>query len=53
MASIDKTYVDKDELKEAITWCKNIGLVTLENGYQFTPLNFILGYNDIDDPEFD
>ena len=53
MASIDKTYVDKDELQEAITWCKNIGLVTLENGYQFTPLSFILGYNDIDDPEFD
>ena len=48
MASIDKTYVNKTELLEAINWCKNIGEVTLENGYKFYPLNFILSYNDID-----
>ena len=42
MASIDKTYVNKTELLEAINWCKNIGEVTLENGYKFYPLNFIL-----------
>lgn len=51
MASIDKTYVNKTELLEAINWCKNIGEVTLENGYKFYPLNFILSYNDIDNIE--
>lgn len=49
MAAIDKTYVTRAELIEAIKWAKEIGEVTLENGYKFAPLNFIYGYNDIDD----
>lgn len=52
MACIDKTYVNKKQLIEAIDWCKSIGEVTLENGYKFHPLDFIRGYNDIDDAEF-
>lgn len=52
MAAIDKTYVNKEQLKEAVEWAKSIGVVTLENGYKFKPLNWIKSYNDIDDPEF-
>lgn len=53
MGAIDKTYVDKDELKEAVTWCRNVGVAKLENGYRFKPINFIYHYNDLDDPDFD
>lgn len=48
MAAIDKTYVSKEQLLEAINWCNEIGEVTLENGYKFKPLNYIMAYNDID-----
>lgn len=48
MAGIDKTYVNKAELIEAINWAKEIGEVTLENGYKFKPINYIYAYNDID-----
>ena len=41
MAAIDKTYVNKEQLLEAISWSKEIGEVTLENGYKFRPLDFI------------
>lgn len=51
MAAIDKTYVTKDELLEAIAWAKEVGEVSLENGYKFYPLNFICYYNDIDNIE--
>lgn len=47
MAAIDKTYVNKEELLEAIEWAKGIGKVTLENGYKFSPLDWIKDYNDI------
>ena len=53
MAGIDKTYVSAIQLKEAIEWCKNIGECTLENGFKFKPINFIYGYNDFDNPNFD
>lgn len=53
MAGIDKTYVNAKELKEAIAWAKEAGTVTIENGYKFKPLDFIYGYNDLDDPDFD
>ena len=52
MAGIDKTYVNKEQLKEAVEWAKNIGVVTLENGHKFKPLNWIESYNDIHNPEF-
>lgn len=48
MAAIDKTYVTRDQLIEAINWCIEIGEVTLENGYKFKPINYIYAYNDID-----
>ena len=47
MASIDKTYVNKEQLIEAINWCKNIGEVTLEDGTCFKPLSFIY-HDDVD-----
>lgn len=49
MARIDKTYVNYEQLLEAIAWAKNIGEVTLENGYKFFPLDFIKGYHDVDE----
>lgn len=52
MAGIDKTYVNKQELIQAIDWAKEVGEVILENGYKFQPLDFICGYNDINNPEF-
>ena len=52
MAAIDKTYVTREELLEAITWAKKVGTVTLENGHKFRPLNWIRGYNDIDSETF-
>lgn len=52
MAGIDKTYVNREQLKEVVTWARLVGEVTLENGYKFFPLDFIRGYNDIDNPEF-
>jgi hypothetical protein len=48
MAAIDKTYVTKEELLEAITWAAEVDVVTLENGHKFKPLNWIRGYNDFD-----
>ena len=52
MAAIDKTYVTKQELLEAIDWCKKVGTVTSENGHTFKPLEFIYGSNDLDDPHY-
>ena len=52
MAGIDKTYVNKSQLLEAIDWAKKVGTVTMENGYKFEPLNYIYGYNDLDDPRY-
>jgi len=52
MAGIDKTYVNRTELKEAVDWSNKVGVVTLENGYKFKPINWIRGYNDIDEPDF-
>lgn len=49
MAGIDKTYVNYEQLLEAVAWAKNIGEVTLENGHKFFPLDWIKGYNDIDE----
>lgn len=49
MAGIDKTYVNYEQLLEAIAWAKNIGGVTLENGHKFFPLDWIKGYNEIDE----
>lgn len=49
MAGIDKTYVSYEQLLEAIAWAKNIGEVTLENGHKFSPLDWIKGYNEIDE----
>lgn len=49
MAGIDKTYVKYEQLLEAVTWAKNIGEVTLENGHKFFPLDFIKGYHDVDE----
>lgn len=51
MAAIDRTYVNKEQLLEAIEWAKEVGEVTLENGYKFYPINFIHVYNDIDELE--
>ena len=36
MAAIDKTYVTKQELLEAIDWAKKVGQVEMENGHKFT-----------------
>lgn len=52
MAAIDKTYVNKEQLLEAIEWAKGVDKATLENGSTFYPLDFIYGYNDIDEPTF-
>ena len=52
MAGIDKTYVNRAELREAVDWANKVGTATLENGYRFRPIEWIRGYNDIDDPEF-
>lgn len=52
MAGIDKTYVNRVELKEAVDWANKVGVVTLENGYTFRPIDWIRGYNDIDEPDF-
>lgn len=52
MAAIDKTYVNKEQLLEAIEWAKEVDKATLEDGSTFYPINFICGYNDIDDPTF-
>lgn len=52
MAAIDKTYVTKQELLEAIDWAKKVGQVKMENGYIFRPLNFIYAYNDLEDPHY-
>ena len=52
MAAIDKTYVNKEQLLEAIEWAKGVDKATLENGSTFYPLDFIYGYNDLDDPTF-
>ena len=41
MAAIDKTYVTKQELFDAIDWAKKVGQVEMENGHMFRPLNFI------------
>ena len=53
MAGIDKTYVNKSELIEAINWAKEVGEVTLENGYKFCPLDFIGAYNDVEGIVYD
>ena len=52
MAAIDKTYVTKQELLEAIDWANKVGQVKMENGYIFRPLNFIYAYNDLEDPHY-
>lgn len=52
MAAVDKTYVNKEQLLKAIEWAKEVDKATLENGSTFYPLDFIYGYNDIDDPTF-
>lgn len=52
MAGIDKTYVNVQQLKEAIDWAKKVGTATVENGYKFKPIDFIYDYNYIDDPDF-
>ena len=52
MAAIDKTYVTKQELLDAIDWAKKVGQVEMENGYIFRPLNFIYAYNDLADPHY-
>ena len=53
MAGIDKTYVNKSELIEAINWAKEVGEVTLENGYKFCPLDFIGAYNEVEGIVYD
>ena len=52
MAAIDKTYVNKEQLLKAIEWAKEVNKATLEDGSTFYPIDFIYGYNDIDDPAF-
>lgn len=49
MAAIDKTYANKEELIEVIDWCLKVGKCKLENGYCFRPLNFVRGYNELDE----
>lgn len=39
MAGIDKTYVNKEQLLEAIEWAKGVGKATLEDGSTFYPIN--------------
>lgn len=51
MAAIDKTYVNKEQLLEAIEWAKKVGEATLENGYKFYPIDFIYAYNNLDELE--
>lgn len=46
MAAIDKTYVNYEQLVEAVKWAISVGEVTLENGYRFRPVDFIYDYND-------
>lgn len=53
MAGIDKTYVNKSELIEAINWTKEVGEVTLENGFRFYPLDFIGAYNEVEGIVYD
>ena len=53
MSAIGKTYVTAQELKEAIAWAKEVGKATIENDYEFKPLNYIYSYNDLDNPDFD
>lgn len=53
MAGIDKTYVNKAELIEAINWAKEVGEVTLENGFRFYPLDFIGAYNEVEGIVYD
>lgn len=48
MAAIDKTYVNKEQLLEAIEWAKGVGEVASENGYKFRPLDFIGIRNDME-----
>jgi hypothetical protein len=48
MAAIDKTFVNRDQLKEAINWAKSVGKVILENKYEFYPIDWIKDYNNID-----
>lgn len=45
MAYIDKTYVNKKQLLEAIKWANEIGECTLDCGHKFKPLNYIKSYN--------
>lgn len=52
MAGIDKTYVTKEQLIQAIEWAKNIKEITLENGYKFSPIEFIEAYNEINSDDF-
>ena len=52
MAAIDKTYVNKKQLIEAIDWAKEVGDIILKDGHKFNLLDYIRSYNDIDDPEF-
>lgn len=53
MAAIDKTYVNKEEFLEVVEWVKKIGKVKLENGHEFSPLEFV-SYYDLDDlPELE
>ena len=49
MAAVDKTYTNKEGLIEVIDWCLKVGKCKLENGYCFRPLNYVLGYNELDD----
>ena len=49
MATIDKTYTDKNGLIEVIDWCRKVGKCKLENGYAFHPLNFVCGCNELDE----
>lgn len=52
MAAIDKTYVNKEQLLQATEWAKSVGVCQLENGYKFSPLDFICRYNDVNDSDF-
>lgn len=51
MASIDKTYVNKRQFLEAVKWCKEQGVASLENGYKFRPYNMCFGYHDLKEIE--
>lgn len=52
MAGIDKTYVNKEQAFQIIEWCKSIGEQTLENGYKFNPIDFVLLMYSLDLPNF-